>query len=112
VEEVDLGCGHWLRFTSWSPDRQLNPHFAGIPDVEKYGGIVRHATLPSDTSASCLETGWCEGAVTFAGEAQRKLSPAATTWDVLSGEPLTLSPSLLCHCGDHGYIRDGRWVPA
>ena len=34
-------------------------------------------------------------------------------WDVLSEEPLTLFPSLLCRaCGHHGFIREGRWVPA
>lgn len=34
-------------------------------------------------------------------------------WDLLSLDPLTLSPSLLCQrCGRHGFIRDGRWVPA
>lgn len=34
-------------------------------------------------------------------------------WDVLSVNPLTLSPSLLCKaCGHHGFIRQGRWVPA
>lgn len=24
----------------------------------------------------------------------------------------TLTPSLLCSCGDHGFIRDGKWVRA
>ena len=34
-------------------------------------------------------------------------------WDLVSVEPLTLSPSLLCRgCGHHGFIREGRWVPA
>lgn len=34
-------------------------------------------------------------------------------WDLVSEEPLTLSPSLLCRgCGHHGFIREGRWVPA
>lgn len=34
-------------------------------------------------------------------------------WEVISVEPLTLSPSLLCRaCGSHGFIRDGKWVPA
>lgn len=29
------------------------------------------------------------------------------------GRELTLSPSLLCTaCGNHGWIRDGKWVPA
>lgn len=33
-------------------------------------------------------------------------------WQVVSYEPLTLSPSLLCRaCGHHGYIRNGGWVP-
>jgi hypothetical protein len=47
----------------------------------------------------------------------------ATCWiDLASGkrhrlvseEPLTIKPSVLCPigCGDHGYIRDGRWVTA
>lgn len=34
-------------------------------------------------------------------------------WDVQSLEPLTISPSLLCRaCGHHGFIREGKWVPA
>lgn len=33
-------------------------------------------------------------------------------WDVISVQPLTLSPSVLCRtCLFHGYVRDGRWVP-
>jgi hypothetical protein len=35
--------------------------------------------------------------------------PGKSTWRVLSEEPLTLSPSLLCGCGHHGFIRDGHW---
>lgn len=33
-------------------------------------------------------------------------------WDLVSREPLTVSPSLLCACGAHGFIRDGKWQPA
>lgn len=33
-------------------------------------------------------------------------------WDVVQEEPLTLSPSLLCSCGHHGFIREGKWVTA
>ena len=30
---------------------------------------------------------------------------------LLSEEPLTITPSLVCpECGDHGWIRDGAWV--
>lgn len=34
-------------------------------------------------------------------------------WDLVSEVPLTISESLLCRaCGHHGFIRNGRWVPA
>lgn len=39
--------------------------------------------------------------------------PPERTWTLVSLEPLHLEPSLLCRiCGDHGWVRDGRWVPA
>lgn len=50
---------------------------------------------------------WCAGFVPF-----RSYDPEHG-WDVLSMDPLTLSPSLLCRlCGSHGFIRDGLWVTA
>mgnify|MGYP001586948463 CR=1 FL=1 len=37
----------------------------------------------------------------------------AWTKDVSGGpEFVTLSPSVLCGCGDHGFVREGKWVPA
>ncbi len=37
----------------------------------------------------------------------------AQDWKLESENPLTLSPSLLCRtCGHHGFIREGKWVPA
>ena len=34
-------------------------------------------------------------------------------WTVQSWNPLTLTPSLVCQdCGDHGFVREGKWVPA
>jgi len=34
-------------------------------------------------------------------------------WTLIQRTPLTVSPSLLCReCGHHGWIRDGRWIPA
>lgn len=34
-------------------------------------------------------------------------------WELVSRDPLTLSPSILCRgCGLHGFIREGKWVPA
>jgi hypothetical protein len=107
-DTLDLGSGHVLTFHAWSPDRALNPQFEGIPDVERYGATISHRT-PDGRE--------CMGGVTFAGASQRALDSrpgarAQATWTVESWEPLTLSPSILCHCGDHGYIRDGRWISA
>lgn len=52
----------------------------------------------------------CGGSVTFlVPEAEGLPGPR---WQVDSWEPLTISPSVLCSCGHHGWIRDGRWVPA
>jgi hypothetical protein len=103
--DIDLGDNHCLKFVSWYPDRELNPQYDGIPDVEKWGARVLHL---SDKS----ETGKCEGFITFDGEVQRQVFAAVAKWQVQSWEPLTVSPSLLCSCGDHGYIREGKWVRA
>jgi hypothetical protein len=33
--------------------------------------------------------------------------------ELVSEDPLTVSPSLLCgRCGNHGFIRNGHWEPA
>jgi hypothetical protein len=110
--DLDLGDGHTLRYTSWHPDRDLNPQHAGIPDVDRWGAIVGHPTGPHPIVADAQSSGYCEGAITFDGDVQRQVDPRSPKWTVESWEPLTLSPSLLCACGDHGFIRDGRWVRA
>jgi len=103
TEWTDLGDGHFYRFAGWFPDRDLNPQYDGIPDVARYAAMVRHLT-PAGIP--------CMGGVTFDSETARRIEPGKPTWTVESWEPLTLSPSLLCSCGDHGFIRDGRWVKA
>lgn len=51
---------------------------------------------------------WCGGYAYFTGH-----GPPDKTWTVNSWDPLDLSPSLACPtCGSHGYIRQGKWVPA
>lgn len=114
MEPLDLGHDHTLRFTSWSPDRALNPQYDGIPDVKRYGAIIRHRPGPHPIIPVDNEyfSGWCEGGVTFDGEVQRQISPNHPRWAVESWEPLTISPSVLCSCGDHGFVRNGQWVPA
>jgi len=32
-------------------------------------------------------------------------------WHVVKAEPLTVTPSILCHgCGTHGFITNGAWI--
>ena len=102
---IDLGDQHWFRFNGWSPDRTINPQYADLPDVPKWGLTIRHYTPDGKQ---------CMGGLTFDGEVQRRLVPERARWQVASLEPETLeiSPSVLCSCGDHGFIRNGRWVRA
>ena len=103
AEKLDLGHDHTLRFVGWSPDRKLNPKYADLPDVEKVGAIIAHKKPDGS---------WCEGSILFDSEVSRRVFANRPRWTVESWEPLTLSPSILDSCGDHGFIRESRWVPA
>lgn len=103
-ERIDLGDGHTAEWEGWYPDRDLNPGLEGIPDVEMWGLVIFHKNPAGQD---------CAGFVTLDGEVQRRMEPnRPDRWTVESWEPLTLSPSVLCSCGDHGWIREGRWVRA
>ena len=101
-EHIDLGHDHHLRYVGWRPDRALNPQYEHLEDEERTGAIVSHL-LPDDSP--------CEGFVHFDTPVNRALGHEPR-WTVESWEPLTLAPSLLCSCGDHGFVRDGQWVAA
>lgn len=105
---LDLGFAHTAEWTVWSPDRELNPQFEGLADVDPAGVIITH---PRPDGA-----GQCKSAVSFEPSQAHKDrwgGPARHYWQVESLDPLTISPSVLCRtCGDHGFIRAGRWVSA
>lgn len=50
----------------------------------------------------------CGGWVPFNVESEY-LTSGSPKWEVRSLDPLHLEPSLLCGCGHHGFIRNGRW---
>lgn len=105
-DEIALGHGHFIRYAEWDPDLELNPQYVHLAITNqipaRVTGIVRH--VRPDGSE-------CEGAITFDSPVAREQFKGPF-WTVESWDPLSLSPSLLCHCGDHGFIRGGRWVPA
>lgn len=92
TEPVDLGHEHSYSFTSWDQHDRV--------------GLIQHHHRPD--GAECPG-----GGVLFDLPGVKEAFPGRATWRVESWDPLTLSPSLLCTaCGDHGFIREGRWVPA
>jgi hypothetical protein len=102
--DLDLGEDHALAFTSWKPDRELNPQWADLHDVERIGAIVRHKRA---------DGGDCWSGIYFDCPVAWRVFNPQSIWAVESWEPLTLSPSLLCRiCGDHGWIKEGKWVRA
>lgn len=99
-EQIDIGHGFSMSYFRWAPDRELNPQYADIPDVDRAGIIV---DCPHGIG----------GAVHFdVGERMKEIFPNSNFWTVQSWDPLTLDPSILCtECGCHGYIRNGAWEP-
>lgn len=87
----DIGYDHKIQFVTYKDDPR-----AGLNDFHK---------KPDGSD--------CGGFITFAGSAWAQEFDGLAVWQVEAWEPLSLSPSLLCRvCGSHGYIREGKWVPA
>jgi hypothetical protein len=85
MKPLDLGGGHRFEFTE---------NQAG----ELAGGIHYHPRPDG--------SGECGGFVMFRGKGR----DGEPEWDVISMDPLTLDPSLLCRsCGSHGHIINGKW---
>lgn len=115
---IDIGHDHYLHFYGWSPHRGLNPQYDGLADVKTLGAAIIHRVGPNEPHPGYDGLwgvpGWCAGSVMFkAPETEHVLHLFnGATWDVHSWEPLHIEPSVLCACGDHGFIRGGEWIPA
>ena len=108
-DRTDLGSGHSIMIAVWDPDLELNPDCVKYKDnlPLKCSGIIRHQ-LPGVNPGT--QGGYCEGVVTFDSPIAREVF-SGPFWTVESWNQLTLSPSILCRsCGDHGYIKQGKWV--
>ena len=90
---IDIGHGHQIKFVSYDGDERT--------------GINDYHLRPDGTQ--------CSGWIPFEGGAWAlSFEPGQIqAWKVEQSEPLTISPSVLCRtCGNHGFIRNGKWVPA
>ena len=95
----------WDHLPSWiEPDRWLDAdhaiQFRTLKGAtEPTGALFIHRDKRSPGH-------WCIGGFVWD-------SPTEPNWQLVSMEPLHVEPSILCHsCGDHGFIRDGKWIPA
>ncbi len=92
--DLDLGNGHLGQFFT----------FQGM-NGRRVGLIGWHKT-------DKFPNGWCAWGVQWERFDDKDTQPLWT----IEGQPdehLTLSPSINClRCGDHGFVRDGKWVAA
>ena len=95
---VDLGSGVGIRWTTWK-----GVVVGGILSHPRQGGLRNR----------------CDGGFSLRGnafDAERKnrgREKVPDQWDFNGDfEKPDLNPSFLCHCGFHGWIRNGVWVPA
>lgn len=121
--DIELGDNHALWFVQWAPARDLNPQYDGVPDVQRYSAVIEHPSL-IDGSLCLSAIHFDTPEVRLVDEASRKHCEKLgipyhdyPRWQVESWDPLTVSPSLLCTpgklgCGDHGFIRQSKWVRA
>ena len=96
---TDLGHDHWTKPWVYGS--------GGVP-----GGVhVLHPKGPI-VSGAYADSRYCLGSIAFDLPAAADHGHTGAVWQVQSMDPLTVSPSLACDCGDHGFIREGKWVPA
>jgi hypothetical protein len=73
-------------------------------DGHTHAGLIHSHTRPGDGKP-------CAGGILFDLPGATEAHPGRPLWHLVSIDPLTVTPSLLCSCGSHGFITDGKWVP-
>lgn len=95
---LDLGEGRTLRFFIWQNEE--------VVAFDEYHPSLKDTQLHK-AGEECVAGGYFDVPDCPPG------IPDSQRWTVESWDPLTLSPSILCRiCGNHGWIRDGKWISA
>lgn len=89
---LELGLDHTLTLVSFGQN-------------ERFGAVLCHPNQKRPGE-------WCLASIIFDSEDARVALPDRPKWTVVQWEPLDITPSFQCNCGDHGFVRDGKWVPA
>jgi hypothetical protein len=101
-DEFDLGDG--CSFT-WL----MHGDYRERPDDHELIGLIEHHPKPSPEAPGLYCGGYVAWKATDAAQPRHRLVAGG----IGDEEHLAVSPSLLCRtCGHHGFIREGRWVPA
>jgi hypothetical protein len=101
VGDIDLGNGFHMRYFGWFPNRELNPQYKDTPDIERAGVTI-------------FKDGICVAGITFdTPETEVVFKDDEHRWQVVSYDPLTVTPSIRNpNTGLHGFITNGKWIPA
>lgn len=103
----DIGSNHWVRLATGH----------GEPDNRVVSLIIDHLSPSGQPCTGSLTLRQSDPRYHVSGGKPialwNVLQPAGRPWMADEGiEGVTLDPSVLCHCGDHGWIRNGRWESA
>lgn len=104
LEPADIGHGVSIETYVWEDSGPVAGVIVNHPHGHCDACGRPEATKPGEK---------CVGSVIFDTPENRQRMPGHKAfWTVESLEPLTLSPSIRCGCGHHGWIQNGKWVPA
>lgn len=86
--------------------RDQEGNWIGLLEWHECISGINHKQLAQDNT----DSGVSAGGVYFENAPAYVKGPR---WQLVNADPLTINPSVLCRtCGLHGWIREGRWVPA
>lgn len=78
---------------------------------ESTGLIIYGPASPECKYKGPHSNGFCGGGIHFTNSLTA-IKEGRPMWTVVSKEPLTLTPSIVCGCnGQHGFITNGVYVP-